>query len=72
MVYPGDIILADPDGIIAIPKHDAAQVLEDAKKFKEADEKKLEAAKNGTANRAWVEKSLEEKGYEIIDDVYHP
>lgn len=71
MVYPGDIILADPDGIIAIPKHDAAQVLEDAKKFKEADEKKLEAAKNGTANRAWVEKSLEEKGYEIIDDVYH-
>lgn len=72
MVYPGDIILADPDGIIAIPKHDAAQILEDAKKFKEADEKKLEAARNGTANRAWVEKSLEEKGYEIIDDVYHP
>lgn len=28
-------------------------------------------AKNGTANRAWVEKSLAEKGYEIIDDVYH-
>ena len=23
------------------------------------------------ANRAWVEKSLAEKGYEIIDDVYH-
>ena len=32
---------------------------------------KLSAAKNGTANRAWVEKSLAEKGYEIIDDVYH-
>lgn len=72
MVYPGDIILADPDGIIAIPKHDAAQILEDAKKFKEADEKKLAAAKDGTANRAWVEKSLEEKGFEIIDDVYRP
>ena len=71
-VNPGDIILADPDGIIVIPRQDAAVILEDAKKFQAADEKKLEAAKAGTANRAWVEKSLEEKGYEIIDDVYRP
>ena len=70
-VNPGDIILADPDGIIAIPAKDAASILEEAKKFQAADEKKLEAAKNGTANRAWVEKSLAEKGYEIIDDAYH-
>ena len=71
-VNPGDIILADPDGIIVIPRQDAAVILEDAKKFQAADEKKLAAAKDGTANRAWVEKSLEEKGYEIIDDVYRP
>lgn len=71
-VNPGDIILADPDGVIVIPRQDAATILEDAKKFQAADEKKLAAAKNGTANRAWVEKTLEEKGYEIIDDVYRP
>lgn len=35
----GDIILADPDGVIAIPRNDAATVLEDAKKFQAADEK---------------------------------
>lgn len=69
-VDPGDIILADPDGIICIPRRDAAAVLEDAKKFQEADEKKLIAARNGTANRAWVEKLLEEKKFEIIDDIY--
>jgi len=69
-VDPGDIILADPDGIICIPKDDAATVLEAAKKFQAADEKKLEAAKNGTANRDWVLKSLDAKGYEIIDGVY--
>lgn len=69
-VNPGDIILADPDGIIVIPRLDAAVILEDAKKFQAADEKKLAAAKDGTANRAWVEKSLAEKGYEIIDGVY--
>ena len=63
------VYLADPDGVIAIPRNDAATVLEDAKKFQAADEKKLAAAKNGTANREWVEKLLAEKGYEIIDGV---
>ena len=71
-VNPGDIILADPDGVIVIPRKDAAVILEDAKKFQAADEKKLAAAKDGTANRSWVEKSLEDKGFEVIDDVYRP
>lgn len=71
-VNPGDIILGDPDGVICIPRKDAAAVLEEAKKFQAADEKKLIAAKNGTANRAWVEKALEDKGFEIIDDIYRP
>lgn len=69
-VNPGDIILADPDGIICIPRKDAAKILEDAKAFQTADESKLQAAKNGTAKRGWVESALAEKGYEIIDDVY--
>lgn len=71
-VNPGDIILGDPDGVIVIPRKDAASVLEAAKKFQAADEQKAEAAKNGTANRAWVEKSLNAKGFEIIDDIYRP
>lgn len=69
-VNPGDIILADPDGIVVIPRRDAAQILKDAQKFQVADEGKLIAAKNGTANRAWVDKSLEAKGFEILDEVY--
>ena len=71
-VNPGDIILGDPDGVIVIPLKDAPQILEEAIKFRDADQKKCEAAKNGTSNRAWVEKLLEEKGYEFIDDVYVP
>lgn len=71
-VNPGDIILADPDGVIVIPRRDAAVILEDAKKFKAADEAKGIAARNGTANRAWVDKLLVEKGYEILDEIYHP
>ena len=71
-VNPGDIILADPDGVIVIPRRDAEVVLEDAKKFMAQDAPKLIAAREGTSNRSWVEKSLAEKGFEIIDDVYRP
>lgn len=69
-VHPGDIVLADPDGAIVIPRRDAATVLADAQKFQAADEKKLAAARSGTADRSWVDKALAEKGFEIIDDVY--
>lgn len=69
-VNPGDIILADPDGVIVIPRNDAEIILKDAKEFMAADEAKLLASKNGTAKREWVEKSLAAKGFEIIDDVY--
>ena len=65
-------MMAGPDGIICIPRKDAASILVEARKFQEADEKKLIAARNGTANRAWVEKSLADKGFEIIDGVYEP
>lgn len=71
-INPGDIILADPDGVIVIPRKDAAVILDEAKAFQAADEKKLAAAKNGTANRAWVDKTLADKGFEIIDDIYRP
>ena len=69
-VEPGDIILADPDGVIVIPRNDAATILEDAKKFQAADEGKLEKTRQGTINRSWVDKTIQEKGFEIIDDVY--
>jgi len=71
-VNPGDIILADPDGVIVIPRKDAATVLKAAEEFQAKDEGKLVASKNGTANREWVTKSLQAKGFEIIDDVYRP
>ena len=71
-VNPGDIILADPDGVIVIPRADAPKILEDAKAYQKADQKKLEAARTGQSNRAWVGKALEAKDYEFIDDYYRP
>ena len=71
-VNPGDIILADPDGVIVIPRKDAAVVLEDAKRFKANDQKKEALSADGSVDRSWVERTLADKGFEIIDDVYRP
>lgn len=65
-VNPGDIVLGDRDGVIIIPKADAAQILEEAKKYAEMDASKVAAAKNGTAKRQWVEDTLVKKNVEII------
>ena len=61
-INPGDIILGDPDGVICIPRKDAATILMNAKAFQAKDEGKLAASRNGTANREWVTKAIEAKG----------
>lgn len=69
-VHPGDIVVCDADGVIVIPRCDAKELLPLAQKFMEMDQAKLPKNKTGTANRAWVMKSIEEKGFDIIDDAY--
>lgn len=69
-VNPGDIILADPDGVIVIPLRDAPDILKEAKKYCAADGVKLEKTYAGTINRDWVQKSLNSKEFELIDDAY--
>lgn len=66
-VKPGDIILADRDGVIVIPQKDAASIIDEAEKYAAADAGKVEAAKNGTSKRQWVEDTLAKKNVEIID-----
>lgn len=70
VVYPGDVILCDPDGITVIPQKEAEHVLERAIKYKAEDQQKLEETQKGTADRSWVTQSLCEKNFELIDDVY--
>ena len=69
-VEPGDIILGDSDGVIVIPRRDAADLLEKAIKFSASDQSKLAAARSGTQDRSWVDKSLEAKGCAVIDGKY--
>lgn len=66
VVCPGDIILADSDGVIVIPIADAANLLIKATAFVAQDAAKVSAALEGTANRDWVDVSLRAKGCEFI------
>jgi len=70
-VNPGDIVVADRDGVIIVPAQDAEEILEVAKRIQKLDAEKLEAARNGRPRRDWVSKAIAEKGIEIIDDIYH-
>ena len=66
-VNPGDIIMGDSDGLIVIPAQDAEALLAEAVAFTAADTAKTEAAKKGTADRSWVDKSLQSKNCEVLE-----
>ena len=70
VVNPGDIILGDMDGVLVIPRQEAAAVLEKAVAFAKKDEEKTVNAPLGKINREWVTKALEEKQVEIIKGIY--
>lgn len=69
-VHPGDIVVGDEDGVIVVPLGDAPEVLKAAQSFAVKDSEKLKRNKTGQADRSWVDKTLQEKGCEIIDDVF--
>mgnify|MGYP005757647951 CR=1 FL=1 len=66
-VEPGDIIVGDSDGIVVIPKKDAASIIDAVLEKHAADTAGLEKSKTGKAKREWVEAALEKAGCEIID-----
>lgn len=66
-VAPGDIVLGDSDGVIIIPRKDAARVLAEAKEFAKNDAAKMQAALEGRAKRDWVDKKLAQTSCEIIE-----
>jgi regulator of RNase E activity RraA len=69
-VMPGDIVLGDQDGIIIIPKNDAAALIEKAEANAEADSAKVQKASTGSADRSWVDRTLEAKKVEFIDEEF--
>ena len=64
-VRPGDIIVGDADGLVAVPQDDAARVLASAQAILAKETAAMKAFVAGTADRSWVDKALEAKGYTL-------
>lgn len=67
MIKPGDILVGDEDSVVVIDPQDAPQILEKAKATVVKEARFMEEIKNGTWDRTWIDKMLDEKGCEYID-----
>ena len=64
-VAPGDLIVGDADGLVAIPLEQAERILASAKAILEKETDAMKQIQAGSVDRTWVDKALKEKGYRI-------
>src|SRR2546421_999396 len=64
-VNPGDIIVGDADGLVAIPQDQAERILKAAQGILAKETAAVKEIEAGTVDRSWVDKSLKEKGYKL-------
>jgi regulator of RNase E activity RraA len=61
LVNPGDIIVGDIDGVIAIPRHLAKEAILLGKEKQQQEETTIAAILNGSYDDSWVDRVLKEK-----------
>lgn len=70
VVNPGDIVIGDADGVVIVPPKHAEEIAAKAWKKHKTEVDSLEQIANGRRDKTWVDKALEAKGCEVIDDYY--
>src|SRR3954464_8800955 len=64
-VNPGDIIVGDADGLVAVPLAQADRILKSAQGILAKETAAMKEIEAGTVDRSWVDKALKEKGYKF-------
>jgi RraA family protein len=62
-VHPGDIVVGDADGVVAVPLSLAEGVLASAKAIRAKESVVMQDIAAGTLDRAWVDDTLRRNGY---------
>src|ERR1041384_165389 len=62
VVMPGDIIVGDTEGVVVIPREDAAEVLKLVKALKDRESKRIEEIQAGQVFKAEINNTLKSKG----------
>ena len=65
VIEPGDLILGDDDGVVAVPFDAAAGVLKATEAKQAAEAKTMAEIAAGTWDRAWIDAALTKMGCEI-------
>ena len=59
-VYPGDIVVGDPDGVVIIRPNEAKDLIERTRKHNEKEQSIIQTInEKGTFDRPWVDESLD-------------
>ncbi|WP_338567654.1 RraA family protein [Erwinia sp. E_sp_B01_3] len=61
-VEPGDLVVADCDGVVIIPRDEVAAVLELAQKKLDSETRRIAAIKEGNLRPGWLEEALRNAG----------
>jgi len=62
VVMPGDIVVGDEDGLVVVPREDAAEVLEKVGALEDRETKRIAAIKGGELFKAEIDETLRAKG----------
>ncbi len=62
LVNPGDILVGDADGLVAVPAHSALQIALEAKEKVAQEQATIRAILDGSYSSAWVDAALKQKG----------
>ncbi|KIL37744.1 hypothetical protein SD71_02280 [Cohnella kolymensis] len=65
IVRPGDIMLGDEDGLVAIPAAEAEALLKVVREQQIREKSIMDSIADGTVDRSWIDKTLKEKGCEF-------
>jgi RraA family protein len=64
-IAPGDIVVGDADGVLAVPRSDAPRVAELARAQIDREAAMLRAIAEGSLDRSWVDQTLRAKGLSV-------
>jgi RraA family protein len=62
VVEPGDLVLGDADGVLAVPRLAVPEILALAEAKQASEAREMAAFRNGTSDRSWVDRVLRERG----------
>lgn len=65
VIHPGDIVVGDEDGLLAIRPEEAEEVLRLARRKAEEEEETKRQIRAGTHDRQWIDKALAVKGVSL-------